>query len=227
MPEAEPVELIIFDCDGVLVDTESVGAAAVAKELQAWGLPPLGAQGWQPGEALSQALDRIRTNHPIPPNAEALLRAQMHASFQSSSITVPGMLKLVSRIGVPWAIASNGPEEKMRLTLKLAGYTTLEHFCWNRVFSGSALGLLKPNPDLFFHVAHELRTRRERCLVIEDSPLGLAAAKSAGMRVVHFLQAGQTGTNHADPASLVDPFKWVAHDVKELETFFRRLELVS
>lgn len=228
MRKADPVQLIIFDCDGVLVDTESIGTRVVSETLLQWGLPPLGAKGWQPGEALSQALERIRKDHPILPNAESLLRARMHTAFQNTSITVPGMTKLIARLSIPWAIASNGPEEKMRLTLERAGYTKLERFSWSRVFSGSALGLLKPEPDLFLHVAQEMHTPLERCLVIEDSKAGLTAARRAGMKAVHFMNtARDLLKDRGQGTKAINSRERVAHDVAELEEIFAERGIIG
>jgi HAD superfamily hydrolase (TIGR01509 family) len=214
-----PIELVIFDCDGVLVDTETVGADVVTQGLLEWGVKPPWTTAWQPGESLTQALDRIRHLHSLPDHAEAILRSRMHQAFEDHPIDIPGMQNLVGSMHTPWAIASNGPKEKMHLSLRLAGYTTLRSFSWNRVFSGAELKRFKPDPALFLHTAATLGTRPQNCLIIEDSETGLTAAERAGIRSVHFRKEG------ADHSTQTTP--WQANGAAGLGQMFRELGLVS
>jgi HAD superfamily hydrolase (TIGR01509 family) len=182
--------LVIFDCDGVLVDSERL---AVAIDVKA-----IGALGWPITEAevISRHLGRsnadvladieARLGRPVPADWEGVWDAEYRRAFDEQLEAVPGVaeaIKAVAAEGFQTSVASSGSQEKMRRTL---GKTGLWNFFDGRVFSASEVELGKPEPDLFLYVAQQLGFSPDRCVVVEDSQYGVAGAKAAGMQAIGF-----------------------------------------
>jgi len=179
-----PIDAVIFDCDGTLVDSETVGFNAILEEAKKLGI------SFAPGEdlldlkgqAMSLTLAGLekRLGRPLPRDYESTLRSAMAAAFVERLELVPGALETIAGIRRPYCIASNGPRAKMDLTLKLTG---LMPFFEGRIFSAYEVGSFKPDPGLFLHAATALGVSPARCAVVEDSITGIRAGLAAGMVV--------------------------------------------
>ena len=207
MPEIpQQTRLVIFDCDGVLVDSEPIANAVMAKVLTAQGWPMTGAE----------ATARFKGGHMHQVHAalEAKLGRSVSkdwiAAFDAACWTalaavkpVDGITDLVARTqeaGYSICVASQGPHEKMAVTLKAAGFDRL---FTGRIFSSVDVERPKPAPDLFLHAARTCGVPREHCVVIEDSRTGVAAALAAEMKVIYLnaegeLLDGAETARHAD-----------------------------
>jgi HAD superfamily hydrolase (TIGR01509 family) len=181
-PARAPVELVILDCDGVLVDSERLGVKVEARLITALGWPLsehdvverfLGTSDEYMQDEIERAL-----GHKVPEWPE-LYRSEVYGAFRAGLKPVAGIEAALDELTVPYCVASNGTYEKMRLTLGLTGL--LERF-GPRVFSATDVEHGKPAPDLFLHVASFLGAEPAHCLVVEDSRSGVEAARAAGMR---------------------------------------------
>lgn len=183
-------ELVIFDCDGVLVDSDRISLQIQAERISALGLKTsyedcvrdfLGL-----GMPATLGILAERLGRPVPEGWEAELDAAVRDGFQRELTPVPGVVEALEEIELPACVASSGSHEKMRLTLGLTGL-------WDRfagcIFSTDEVQRGKPAPDLFLHAASRMSTPPDQCVVIEDSPFGIAAAKAAGMRALGFAAA--------------------------------------
>lgn len=180
--------LVIFDCDGVLVDSEPIANAVMAAALTAQGWPMTGAESvarfkgghmHQVHEALEAELGRSVPRDWIEKFDEACRLALTEVQ------AVDGIADLIARVrssGLEICVASQGPHEKMAVTLKAAG---LDQIFSGRIFSSVDVARPKPAPDLFLHAAKRCNVLPEHCLVIEDSPTGVAAAHAADMQVIY------------------------------------------
>jgi HAD superfamily hydrolase (TIGR01509 family) len=182
-----PIELVIFDCDGVLVDSEPACNRVLAALLTEIGLPTTyeeSVRDYQ-GRSLDSCLEIIepRLGRSVPEDFAAVLNRRTFDAFRGTLEPVPGIELALDRIDLPVCVASSGPHEKMRLTLGLTGL--LPRF-EGRMFSAVDVGRGKPHPDLFLHAAAELRAAPERSAVVEDSALGVRAGRAAGMTVFGF-----------------------------------------
>jgi HAD superfamily hydrolase (TIGR01509 family) len=191
---------VIFDCDGTLVDSEPIAAAAWADEVRA--LDPAVAlddddlQALK-GQGLPFVLDFLgqRIGRALPHDIETRVRHRMAVAFRERLQPIPGAMELLQSLSLPYCVASNGPRQKMELTL---GVTGLLPWLQGRIFSAYEVGSFKPEPGLFLHAARELGVAPERCAVVEDSLTGIEAGLAAGMTV------------YALPAAAPLPREWAA-----------------
>ena len=178
-----PISLVIFDCDGVLVDTERI---AVKIDVVV-----LGRLGWTLTEA--EVIDRFmgRTDEEMTREIEAHLGRRLprdweepfrhlyRDAFAAELAPVPGIVYALDAIALPTCVASSGTHEKIRFTLGLTGL--YERFA-GRIFSASEVARGKPAPDLFLLAASRMAVSPAACAVVEDSRYGVEAARAAGMR---------------------------------------------
>ena len=179
--------LIIFDCDGVLVDSEAIANAVMAEEITALGWPVSTAYCLEnfKGSHLDTVMEVIeaKIGRALPDDWLPNLRTKSDLAFRAELQPVPGVhevLDRLSELGLPHCVASQGPHEKMAVTLEVTG---LHRRFEGRIFSAYEVARGKPHPDLFLHAAQTMGHAPGQCVVIEDSPLGVQAAKAAGMRV--------------------------------------------
>jgi HAD superfamily hydrolase (TIGR01509 family) len=189
-----PTELVIFDCDGVLVDSDRLSLEIQARHLTDLGIP-MSAEDCSRGFlriGMESTLETITgmLGRPVPEGWLDALEAEVAEAFRRELQAVPGVVDALDQIDIPTCIASGGSHEKMRLTLGLTGL--LDRFD-GRIYSAREVQSPKPAPDLFLHAAAESGVDPTRCLVVEDSPFGVAAAKAAGMRCFGF--AALTGAD--------------------------------
>jgi HAD superfamily hydrolase (TIGR01509 family) len=183
--------LVIFDCDGVLVDSDRISLRVQAERISALGLETSYEDCVRDFLGLGMpATLRILTERlggPLPADWERDLDVAVQDAFRAELRPVPGIEQALDRIDLPICIASSGSHEKMRLTLGLTGL-------WDRfsgwIYSGEEVQRGKPAPDLFLHAASRMSTPPQHCVVVEDSPFGVAGARAAGMSALGYAPEG-------------------------------------
>ena len=182
-------QLAIFDCDGVLVDSELMSTAVLAAELSAAGLPTTAERAHEEyrGMLLADIAERVRERcaRPLPGRFWDRFEAARARAFESSLQPVPGAgdaVRAVRALGIPVCVASQGRLRKTELTLGLTGLRDL--FGEGALFSAYDVARGKPHPDLFLHAARSMGAEPAGCVVIEDTAIGVQAARSAGMGVI-------------------------------------------
>ena len=181
------IELVIFDCDGVLVDSEGITTGAYIDCLADVGLT------WRHEEAIEHfrggrladvvAQAEAELGRPLPPDFTQTFRAVLFERLRRDVRPVTGIVEALDALPYPVCVASNGPRAKMDATL---GSTGLMVRFVGRVFSAYEVGCFKPEPGLFLHAAATLGARPERCAVVEDSDAGVRAAVAAGMHALAY-----------------------------------------
>ncbi|MEA2313510.1 MAG: hypothetical protein QOI03_202 [Solirubrobacteraceae bacterium] len=186
------LQLVIFDCDGVLVDSERISNDVLARALSAEGLPTTlrEARGEYQGLMLSEVLERAqrRLGRTLPEDWLARYERDRDEAFRRELKEVPGAALAVRRViaaGVGVCVASQGKLAKMRLSLGLTGLRDL--FAPDALFSAYSVARGKPHPDLFLHAASSIGVEPSRCVVVEDSAAGVRAGVAAGMRVLGYV----------------------------------------
>jgi HAD superfamily hydrolase (TIGR01509 family) len=184
-------DLVIFDNDGVLVDSEPISNTILAAFLTELGHPTSYEDSIRDymGAAIHRVHDvvRERTGQELPPGFDAAYHARVFAAFARELRPVKGVgvvLEKLAADGVPYCLASSGSHERIRVALRATGLYA--RFGEQRIFSSQDVGRGKPAPDLFLHAAAAMGVAPERCAVVEDSPLGVQAANTAGMTVFGF-----------------------------------------
>jgi HAD superfamily hydrolase (TIGR01509 family) len=180
-------DLLIFDCDGVLVDSEGLQTRVVYEVLRDHGVEygdidgALRFRGGKLADMISTLEEE--TSRKLPAGIVPEIRARTLAVFQKELRPVDGIAEVLRSLCLPYCVASNGPIEKMNVSLRSCGL--LDLFA-GRMFSAYDVGSWKPAPDLFVHAARTMGAKPERTTVIEDSALGVRAGAAAGMQVLGF-----------------------------------------
>jgi HAD superfamily hydrolase (TIGR01509 family) len=179
--------MVIFDCDGVLVDSEPLVNRALRELLAAWGwsLSEHEVRQLFKGRVFADVARLIEANVPraLPDDWIYVLAMQTAREFRRSLRAVPGVRAVIEQCvagGVPVCVASQSSLPRVLLSLELC---ELHGFFADRVFTASMVARPKPAPDLFLHAARAAGVVAADCVVVEDSPSGVAAAIAAGMRV--------------------------------------------
>jgi HAD superfamily hydrolase (TIGR01509 family) len=172
---------IIFDCDGVLVDSESISAKVFQKMAKELGFEmdfETAAEQFA-GTSMKDNLEFIQDNieEKLPDNFEKEFRKRTYEVFKTELKPVEGISDLLDRITIPFCVASSGPIEKIRLNLTITG---LINRFEGKIFSSYDIGSWKPEPGIFLHAANKMGFKPSECLVIEDSEAGIKAAKAGG-----------------------------------------------
>ena len=196
MSPARAGSLVIFDCDGVLVDSEVVAARVLARELAAIGFP-LNAEeciARYTGISMRSVIERVEAEwgQRVPADFIVRVRARDADAFRAELRAVPGVREVLPILAHQKCVASSGSLAKMRLTLTLTG--VMPFFAPRHLFSAEMVAHGKPAPDLFLLASERMSILPERCIVIEDSCAGVHAAIAAGMRVLGF-----AGGSHCAP----------------------------
>lgn len=180
-------KLIIFDCDGVLVDSERLANQALVDCLAEHHVSMTVEDAIQrfKGRKLADCLAEIEVmkNASLPVTFEKTFRARMSGYFESQLGPVEGVEDALRRIPHSKCVASNGPIEKTRRNLEIAGLH--RHFGEN-IFSAYTIQKWKPEPDLFLHACKEMGAEPANCIVVEDSELGIQAARAGGIAVLAY-----------------------------------------
>ncbi|HTO09199.1 MAG TPA: HAD family hydrolase [Myxococcota bacterium] len=182
MPSTPRFELVIFDCDGVLIDSEPIANRVLAECLTGIGLPTSAEDSLRDYKGHSWpvclALFERKLGRPLPDSFAADFYRRMLGAYERELVAVPGIHDALERIPTLQCVASNGRRAIMKVTLAKVGL--FERFA-GRIFSAADVARPKPAPDLFLHAAARLGIEPARCAVIEDSPHGVSAAVAAGM----------------------------------------------
>ncbi|MET9736235.1 HAD family hydrolase [Streptomyces sp. NPDC006458] len=184
-------DLVIFDNDGVLVDSEPISNRLLAEYLTEVGHPTTYEDSIRDymGSAMHRIHDLIeeRTGQRLPADFDDVFHARVFEAFERELKPVAGAAEVLGRLsenGVPYCVASSGSHERIRVGHRTTGLD--RWFDDGRIFSSQDVGRGKPAPDLFLHTAARMGVAPERCVVVEDSPLGVQAAGAAGMDVYGF-----------------------------------------
>ncbi|MGW1377640.1 HAD family hydrolase [Streptomyces sp. NPDC002446] len=184
-------DLVIFDNDGVLVDSEPISNSLLADYLTELGFPTSYEESIR--DYMGSAMHRIhelimeRTGQRLPDDFDEVFHGRVFAAFERELQPVAGVTAMLEKLaadGVPYCVGSSGSHERIRVGHRKTGLD--RWFTDGRIFSSQDVGRGKPAPDLFLHAAREMAVAPERCVVVEDSPLGVRAAVAAGMDVYGF-----------------------------------------
>ncbi|TDP72545.1 HAD family hydrolase [Roseateles toxinivorans] len=179
--------LVIFDCDGVLVDSERLSHIVLQQMLEELGAPLSFDEAVQRfmGTSMPVCMERIGELLGAPPPADFLpqFSQRTRAAFETGLTAVPGVEQVLDGLQTPFCVASNGNRAKVDFTL---GHTGLLPRFEGRIFTADDVRHPKPAPDLFLLAARTLDADPLRTTVVEDTPTGIRAAKAAGMRAIGF-----------------------------------------
>jgi len=206
-----PFELVIFDCDGVLVDSEHLAVRVESRYLTELGWPLSEAEVFerftgQTDAYMNEAIE-AQLGDRLPPGWKERFHARYREAFAAELAPVDGIVEVLDQLTIPSCVASSGSHDKLRFTL---GHTGLYQRFEGRIFSGYEVANGKPAPDLFLHAAARMGAEPARCAVVEDTLFGVQAARAAGMRV--FGYAGGLSS----PERLAGEGTVVFQDMREL-----------
>ncbi|WP_235041159.1 HAD-IA family hydrolase [Vreelandella profundi] len=185
-----PLPLLLFDCDGTLVDSEPILAEEMALGLNAVGLPFAATDylGEFRGARFRRIVAELQKRHgDVDPDKldsmETHMRATLATRLSQELTTIPGAHEALDILaGYPSAVVSNGPESKIHTALDVTG---LSDYFGNRLFSGYTANCWKPEPCLHLHAASIMGYLASDCIAIDDALVGVQAAQQAGMTVIH------------------------------------------
>ncbi|WP_104203238.1 HAD family hydrolase [Billgrantia saliphila] len=220
---------LLFDSDGTLVDSEILLAEVMGEVLPRHGLPFTAAQYMEEfrGVRFLTIVLELERRHRALGEAqrqamEAAMREAMEVRMREQLMPIAGMTEALEALSDhPRAVVSNGPERKIRCAMECVGFT--HHF--SQLFSAYTLGVWKPDPALYLKAAEAMGHPPERCVVIDDAAVGVAAGLAAGMQVIHLnhfpaeetTPAGATAIHHASelPAAVARLSRSLRHPSTE------------
>jgi HAD superfamily hydrolase (TIGR01509 family) len=193
------IDLVIFDCDGVLVDSEVISCRAHSQMLTRHGYPITADQVLDRFLGVSDREARLtieaELGRKLPDDFEVQVKQATLGSYADDLRAISNVDEAIAAIGLPKCVASSGTPEKIRHGLTCAG---LYDLLAPHIFSASQVKRGKPAPDLFLFAAEQMQIAPERCLVIEDSVPGITGARAAGMTVLGFFGGSHCRPGHAD-----------------------------
>ncbi|TIS60234.1 HAD family hydrolase [Mesorhizobium sp.] len=191
-------ELVIFDCDGVLVDSEALSVSALLGMIALAGGSVSEDAAYEHflGKSMKSVREILGRDFGLEITDAHLttMRAELMRKFREELQPMPGIAQVLPRLRVPRCVASSGTLDRIRHALDVTGLLGLLE---PHLFSAAMVERGKPAPDLFLHAASRMGAVPQNCLVVEDSPAGIEAARAAGMRVFAF-----TGGSHAGNPAL-------------------------
>jgi len=181
------IGLVIFDCDGVLIDSERLAIKVDMLVLRELGWPLSEAEVIERfvgrSDRDTKAAIEAHLGRKLPIDWEEQVQSLYRQAFEANLSPVEGVVEALDGITLPSCVASSGTHEYLRYTLRLTGlYERFE----GRIFSAEDVARGKPAPDLFLHAAEQMATKPAGCVVVEDSRSGVEAARAAGMRALAF-----------------------------------------
>jgi HAD superfamily hydrolase (TIGR01509 family) len=192
-------DLVIFDCDGVLVDSEVISSRAHAQTLTRHGYPMTSDQVLKRFLGVSDREARIiveaELGRDLPADFEAQMKQAALQRYADELEAIPHIAEAIAAIELPKCVASSGTPEKIRHGLSCAG---LHDLLSPHIFSAVQVARGKPAPDLFLFAAEQMKASPERCIVIEDSVPGVTGARAAGMVVLGFYGGSHCAPGHAE-----------------------------
>ena len=181
------VKCIIFDCDGVLVDTEKIGNGVLIEMASEHGFEMKIEDAYRNfnGRKLKDCFRYIEEtiDKELPETFETEFRQRSFSAFKTQVKPMEGIVSFIEKLTIPYCVASSGPVEKIRLNLEVAGL--LNKF-ENKLFSSYQIGSWKPEPGIFLHAAKEMGFDVKDCIVVEDSVAGVRAGIDGGFKVYGF-----------------------------------------
>lgn len=187
--------LIIFDCDGVLVDSEHITGAYFQRYLRAQGAADEQEDALlrYRGSSLPAVIADIeeRTGRKVPATFTQDFRSKTMAAIATDLQAIAGVAEALESITIAMCVASNGPQPKMELALRV---TKLRHHFADNLFSAYDIQKWKPDPALFLHAAGRMGAAPASCVVVEDSLHGVAAAQAAGMWTLGYCQPSDSAS---------------------------------
>ncbi|MER8969225.1 HAD-IA family hydrolase [Mesorhizobium sp. M0808] len=197
MKQQNPYELVIFDCDGVLIDSETLASRIDAEELTRIGYPTSYSDVVLRFTGLSSATMRKMIEEdwgrPLPSDFDTIVQSRIKESYRTELQAISGIDRLLHQLSLPRCVASSSAPDKLRLGLEL---TELWPHLHPYVFSSVMVKAGKPAPDLFLFAAAQMDTEPARCVVVEDSIAGVGAGVAAGMTVIGFTAGGHCFEDH-------------------------------
>ncbi len=191
--------LVIYDCDGVLVDSEMISSRVMGELLTDLGYPITAEECRARYTGISlrrlQRLVEGDWGRPLPDDFQDQVVARDKVAFAEELQAVPHIADAAAAIDAPRCVASSGTLEKIRRNLDLTGLLTLFD---PHLFSAWQVERGKPAPDLFLFAANGMDAKPGACVVVEDSVAGIQGAKAAGMRVLGFAGGGHCGPGYAE-----------------------------
>ena len=193
--------LFIFDCDGVLIDSEVISARQLIEELRGYGveMDMTFVSRHFLGRSYPVVLKEVRERWGVqlPERFEADYRARLLAAFERDLRVMPQVVETIRALSIPYCLATSSSPERMRKSLEITGLSALFD---GLTFTASEVARGKPAPDLFLHAAARMGADPAACIVLEDSLNGIRAGLAAGMRVWRF-----TGGSHLKGLDLTPP----------------------
>lgn len=181
------LKLIIFDCDGILVDSEPISTRIFTNMLNEIkiSITPQQTEHLFKGKSMVDCCRIVEQKFDKTITSQFLknFRERTFSAFKEELKPIPGIRKVLKSLDFPRCVASSGPLNKIELNLQI---TNLRSYFKNNIFSATDLGKGKPAPDIFLYAAKKMQTRPENCVVIEDSLTGVKAGLAAKMQVFFF-----------------------------------------
>ena len=211
-------DLIVFDCDGVLVDSEVLSIGGLVAVLNEAGVPATYAMiaryfGMKQADIMLKVSEE--TGRDIPMEVSARIWPAIRDRFETELKPTPGLADFLRRHpDVPRCVASSSGPDRIRDSLRLTG---LAPFFGENIFSSSQVARGKPEPDLFLFAAATMGVEPSRCVVVEDSRFGVAGAVAAGMRAIGFAGGSHIEPHHAEALAEAGAL-YVERDWEAVET---------
>lgn len=187
------IELVIFDCDGVLVDTEKLANRIFIDEVRKYGFQLSEEEAWEhfPGSRFLSCVHYVeQTNgRKLPEEFTAIYKQKSAEVFAAEVQPIPGVTGILANLKLPKVVASNGPKNTIKANLLTSGL--MQYFSDEHLFSAYDIQKWKPEPDMHLNVSKVMGIHPSNCLVIEDSVPGAQAAIAAGMHVLGFVHNGR------------------------------------
>ncbi|MFA1622010.1 HAD family hydrolase [Rhizobium mongolense] len=227
MNQLTPYELVIFDCDGVLIDSETLASRIDAEELTRIGYPTSYSDVVLRFTGLSSATMRKMIEEDwgraLPSDFDTTVQSRIKESYRTELQAISGIDRLLHQLPFPRCVASSSAPDKLRLGLELTGLWP--HFD-PHVFSSVMVKAGKPAPDLFLFAAAQMGIEAARCVVVEDSIAGIRAGVAAGMTVIGFTAGAHCLEDHGQRL-LSAGAAVVARSAEELGSFLMMSQAVS
>jgi HAD superfamily hydrolase (TIGR01509 family) len=218
---------VIFDCDGVLVDSEVLACRIDAEILTDLGIPYTADEIMSQfvGGSLKDMMARIEADRgcKLPADFGERLNRTLFARFETDLRPIPGVRDAILALPYRRCVASSSAPDRIALSLRVTGLADL----FDHTFSATQVRRGKPAPDLFLFAADRMSVRPEDCVVIEDSRFGVEAARAAGMRVIGFTGGGHCGPDHAARLDQAGAHRVIAHMADLPEALENRSENLS
>jgi HAD superfamily hydrolase (TIGR01509 family) len=192
-------QLIIFDCDGVLVDSEPLAALAYERVYERHGMSGVTGEviGQCVGMKQADIIVRIKelTGHQFPAQADGDIWAETKQLFSDKLGPTPGLVSFLQHLSARRCVASSSSLERIHHSLEVTG---LAPYFGDAIFSSSMVKRGKPAPDIFLHAASQMGAQPKDCVIIEDSAFGVEAAIAAGMKAIGYIGGGHIFPGHGD-----------------------------